>query len=222
MKSIRCILAVLALVVFASDASAHIALMSPKPRSSELKEGPCGVAGDKRGTTVTMFKPGETITVQWKETVSHTGHFRISFDEDGQDGFVDPKSFTDLKTAPTVLVDDIKDKSGTQIYTQEVTLPDVECDRCTLQIIQVMTDKPPYGDGDDIYYQCADITLSKGAVAEEDAGSTAASDKPQSSRNEESGCRTSNASSGTTDGVLLTFATIALACSARRKRGWNR
>ncbi len=215
MKSIRGILAVLTVVAFAPDANAHIALMSPKPRTSELKEGPCGVAGDKRGTTVTTFKPGETISVQWKETVSHTGHFRISFDEDGQDGFVDPKSFTDLKTAPTVLVDDIKDKSGTQIYTQEVTLPDVECDRCTLQVIQVMTDKPPYGDGDDIYYQCADITLSKGAVAEDDAGSTATNAKTQSASNEGSGCRTSNAPFGCAEGVLLTLAAIA----TRRRRG---
>lgn len=219
MKSIRCILAVLALVVSASDARAHITLMSPKPRNSDQKDGPCGVAGDKRGTIVTTLKPGEAITVQWKETVSHTGHFRISFDADGQDGFADPKSFTDLKTAPTVLVDDIKDKSGTQIYSQEVTLPDVECDRCTLQVIQVMTDKPPYGDGDDIYYQCADITLSRGAVAEEDAGSTRTSDTPQSASAEESGCRVSDARFGSTEGVLLTLAAIALTFTARRKRG---
>lgn len=218
MRFVPAILAALGLVLSAPFANAHITLMSPKPRNSDQKEGPCGVAGDKRGATVTTFKSGETITVQWKETVSHTGHFRISFDEDGQDGFVDPKSYTDLKTTPTVLVDDIKDKTGTQVYTQQVTLPDVECDRCTLQVIQVMTDKPPYGDGNDIYYQCADLTLSKVAAADEDAGSTGTSETPQTSAKTESGCRTSNGPFPSTEGAALLLGAIALTLGARRKR----
>ncbi|MCA9560948.1 MAG: hypothetical protein KC583_20510, partial [Myxococcales bacterium] len=41
-----------------------------------------------------------------------------------------------------------------------VTLPDVECDNCTLQVIQVMFDKPPQtSPGNDLYYQCADLVL---------------------------------------------------------------
>jgi len=41
----------------------------------------------------------------------------------------------------------------------------VECDNCTLQIIQVMTEaeKAPYepsaDDADDLYYQCIDLRL---------------------------------------------------------------
>ena len=49
---------------------------------------------------------------------------------------------------------------------EQVTLPDVECERCTLQLIQVMTDKAPYGDGNDLYYQCADLALRADAPAE--------------------------------------------------------
>lgn len=216
-KFVPTILVAVSIAFVAPFANAHITLMSPKPRNADQKDGPCGLAGDKRGTTVSTFKSGETITVQWKETVSHTGHFRISFDDNGQDGFVDPKSYTDLKTSPTVLVDDIKDKTGTQVYTQQVTLPDVECDRCTLQVIQVMTDKPPYGDGNDIYYQCADLTLSKAGTAEEDAGSTT-SETPQTSAKTESGCRSSNAPFPSTEGAALLLGAIALTLGARRKR----
>lgn len=45
-------------------------------------------------------------------------------------------------------------------------LPDVECDNCTLQAIQVMYDKPPYvTPGNDLYYQCADLVLRRGVAA---------------------------------------------------------
>lgn len=50
---------------------------------------------------------------------------------------------------------------------QQITLPNIECDKCTLQVTQLMTDKLPYTNdpaSDDIYYQCADITLRAGAT----------------------------------------------------------
>jgi MYXO-CTERM domain-containing protein len=63
-----------------------------------------------------------------------------------------------------------------------VTLPNVTCDNCTLQLIQVMYDKAGNGFGgkdsagkgnDDLYYACADIVLKGEAVAgAADAGSS--------------------------------------------------
>jgi MYXO-CTERM domain-containing protein len=52
-----------------------------------------------------------------------------------------------------------------------VTLPNVECDNCTLQVIQVMEDNAFHGDYDptpgvgipDIYHQCIDLVLKAGA-----------------------------------------------------------
>ncbi len=151
----------------AGTASAHIALKSPVARSNDqiqLKTGPCGQTTNARTNNVTVFKPGQTITVAWDETVNHPGHYRISFDPNGTN-FPNPKSFVDVSGGVNVLVDGIADKSGlTPIaYTQQVTLPNVECNNCTLQVIQVMTDKPPYDPGptgNDIYYQCADLVLT--------------------------------------------------------------
>lgn len=148
-------------VLYAGRASAHIALTSPKPRYADQKAGPCGKGTrDARTGNVARFKPGETITVTWRETIGHPGHFRIAFVEDGTAGLVDPKGFDDRSGGPNVLVDGIADKPQNGTYSQVVTLPDVACTNCTLQLIQVMTDKPPYGDGNDIYYQCADIVLA--------------------------------------------------------------
>lgn len=150
-----------ALLLSAGTARAHIRLIEPAPRGDAQKDGPCGAgAADARGGVVSTFAPGATITVRWQETVPHPGYFRISFDPDGQDDFVDPPAPGDPNGGAGVLVDAIADKDGTQVYEQQVTLPAEPCDRCTLQLVQVMTDKAPYGDGNDLYYQCADLVLA--------------------------------------------------------------
>jgi hypothetical protein len=142
-------------------AAGHIELLAPSPRNDALKSGPCGAgAGDVRGQVVSTFRPGQTITVRWQEFVAHPGYYRISFDADGQDDFVDPAAPGEPTGDASVLIDNIGDREGTEVYEQAVTLPDIECSRCTLQVVQVMTDKPPYGDGNDLYYQCADLVLA--------------------------------------------------------------
>lgn len=216
----------IAVIATATGAGAHIALMSPKPRYADLKEGPCGRGPtDKRSSNVTSFKSGETITVTWRETVEHPGHFRISFDADGVTAFVNPKSFTDLNTAPSVLVDGIADRTDGQTYSQEITLPDVECDNCTLQVIQVMTDKPPYGDGNDLYYQCADIVLAKsttpGSSSGDDGGAGGSSGTTTSMPTKGSGgCTTTSRSPASREASIL--ATLAIIMLARRRHSRQR
>jgi hypothetical protein len=167
----RLLMGSLAFAVVASMAAAtqaHIQLTSPAQRHPDQKAGPCGILNDTRGTAITYLEPGATISVQWDETVEHPGHFRIMFDEDGSDVPV-PAAFDDSCTPGTsdmgvhCLADPIADQGGMPSYAQDVTLPNIECANCTLQVIQMMTDKPPYGDGNDIYYQCADLTLQMGA-----------------------------------------------------------
>jgi MYXO-CTERM domain-containing protein len=64
-------------------------------------------------------------------------------------------------------------------YSQEVKLPDVECDNCTLQLIQVMEDPVhgpynttvgPTNDLEDVYHTCIDLVLKKGAAASGGSG----------------------------------------------------
>jgi MYXO-CTERM domain-containing protein len=162
----------LVLTFVSAGASAHISLDSPKSRyfdmqkmeadqNSPQKQAPCGMRGDKRTTNsalITTFKPGEQITVKWHETIGHPGHYRIAFLENGQDF---PPGTTTPVASPTapILADGIKDDSSKTngTYSVQVTLPNVECTNCTLQLIQVMTDSGGY------YYQCADLVLSNGA-----------------------------------------------------------
>lgn len=211
-------------------ASAHIHLTAPLARTdSELgdqKEQHCGVANQQRTTRVTTFKPGETITVTWLETVNHPGHYRIAFQPNGSvfsipkagagGGFPDTnEEGPDAATGSIVLKDMIPD--GT--LTTQVTLPNMECDNCTLQFIQVMTDKAPYtidAASDDIYFNCADITLSNGAPAQPDAGPGAGPDaggSTNSPSDTSGGCATTGGA-----GLGLGIALLGLVGLRRRRR----
>lgn len=141
----------------ATPAAAHIALTSPPARHPMQKEGPCGLVDSVRGTNVTTFEAGQTITVEWDETVGHVGHYRIAFDDNGDDVFKNPNNPND--NFAFTLVEPIADKDGTQHYTQQVTLPNIECTSCTLQLMQVMTTTEPYNS---FYWQCADIQIGDG------------------------------------------------------------
>jgi len=146
----------LVLLLLSGTASAHVTLTSPPPRTLDNKAGPCGATGGKRGTKVTTFAPGATITVEWDETVDHPGHYRIAFDDDGDDVFVNPNNPNDHFAF--TLMEPIPDKAGGH-YTQQITLPTATCANCTLQLMQIMTTAVPYNS---FYYQCADIAIAEG------------------------------------------------------------
>ena len=178
-----------ALGMCAGEARAHFAVDLSDTHVSrhgpgEIKSPPCGRPDSERGENVHTHAPGETIHLSWVEYVGHPGYYRIAFDDDGEDDFVNPASIApagrtcaegepncgdgDFYNNATVLIDDFgrhDDSPSGKRYAVDVKLPDVECDNCTLQIIQLMTEasKAPYDpaaeDADDLYYQCIDLRL---------------------------------------------------------------
>ena len=183
----------------ATAAHAHIEMTSPKPRTLEQKTGPCGVTGSTRGTNVTTYRPGETITVEWDETVDHPGHYRIAFDDNGNDSFRDPSRPDD--NFPQTLADQIVDRGGGR-YTQQVTLPNISCTSCTLQLIQVMTTVVPYNS---FYFQCADLVLG---------GEVPGPDPDPGPAEADGGCTAGGPSQGLAAGLSV----LALTLLRRRRR----
>jgi len=193
--------AMLAASFFATGANAHISLEQggthlSRDGDQQLKAAPCGLAGSTRGTHIYTYAPGQTIDVSLVEYVPHPSYFRIAFDQDGDDGFKDPATIlpidptrkcpdgpgdhcgaSDYYNTPEVLPNmdylnpHIPTDFSTPKYTWQVTFPDVECDNCTLQVIQVMEDDAFHGPYDptpgvgvaDVYHQCIDIVLKKDA-----------------------------------------------------------
>jgi hypothetical protein len=165
----------------AAESAAHIDLSAPVPReqgrsrepNADLKQGPCGQVTDGRTDKVNVFAPGQTIEVVWAETTNHPSYYRIAFDREGDDDLpifsgsgigaasIDPSGICPVD-GQVILAYDMDDRAG-GTHTAQVTLPNVECESCTLQVVQFMYDTiRPY------YFQCADIALRKPGVA--DAG----------------------------------------------------
>lgn len=160
----------LALGVVSLPAYGHVKIISHPMRNGPafIKEAPCGKDSDARGTDINVFLSGSTITLRWDEFTFHTGYFRIAFDDDG-DEFPEPADYFDFFTpAPagtTIMHDGLFDghtRNDGPIFSFDVTLPDIECDNCTLQLTQIMTDKPPYvPNTNDLYYNCLDVVLTR-------------------------------------------------------------
>ena len=225
-----------------SVAAAHIHLMQPQSRTDlttgDQKEQYCGVLNQVRNPArVTTYKPGEMVMVTWAETINHTGWFRIAFQPNGDTFGIPPVSngaagngaasnyptenrtgMVDAANGSIVLADRITD--GT--LQMMITMPMMECNNCTLQFIQVMTDKPPYTIdtlSDDIYFNCADITLANNApdagnVGGTDAGNTGSGSGSGSGGGEVSG----GCSTGGATGPLALVSLLGLVGLRRRRR----
>ncbi|MGZ3404963.1 MAG: SCE4755 family polysaccharide monooxygenase-like protein [Polyangia bacterium] len=206
-KSIS-LLAAAASVGLAAPAFAHISLEQggthlSRYGDSYLKDLPCGKAGGTRGTNIYTYAPGSTITVSFVETVPHPSYFRFAFQQSGDSEFKEPASIkpidknrpcpidsgdhcgaSDFYNTPNVLpmMDNLDPHlaGASKTWTYQVTLPNVECDNCTLQIIQVMEDNAFHGDYDptpgvgieDIYHQCIDLVLKAGTPPGADMAGT--------------------------------------------------
>jgi hypothetical protein len=180
-------------------ASAHIELVSPPSRygRDELKNGPCGSVDNGPGQhEPVVYEPGETIVVKYDEFINHEGHFRLSISVDGDQEFVDPKAYDDFYTADSVLLDNITDNAS-GVRSVELTLPDFECERCTLQMIQMMVTSAPYDPDDALYYQCADIILRRSDTT--DSGSDSQSDTTTGNDSGDPDSNESESSSSTGD-----------------------
>lgn len=177
MSPARPCLALAGVLFCATPAQAHINLLSPAPRTpgrpdTTLSSGPCGQRENgRREDGVSVFRPGQRIDVVWEVYVQHVSYFRISFDPDGDDSFSarpsmpsDPAADDPTALLPgegEIILDYIEDPTGDlERVERQVTLPDVECSACTLQVIQFTYGLPL---ARATYHQCADIVLDAAA-----------------------------------------------------------
>jgi MYXO-CTERM domain-containing protein len=159
----------------AASASAHIKLIDPPPRyvlqdgsDNGIKSCPCGLGGSNRvcnvaadgsdpdrSERVSRFEAGSTITLRFQEFVNHAGRFRVAFDPDG----ADMADFNDN------ILSDVPDPANASgmMWEIPVTLPEMTCDNCTIQLVQAMEvdQNTPIADPAPIssYYSCVDVQL---------------------------------------------------------------
>ncbi len=152
----KILLLAISLMLLSPDSFAHTRVKAnstlvPRSSSDSIKSGPCG--GLPRSASPVVLEPGQTITVQWEETINHPGRFEFYFSQAGDANWTMMKTIAD-------------DKNGTNDlphqFSTTLTMPAVTCTDCTIQLIQVMTENatnPSY------YYSCSDIKLQNAAPA---------------------------------------------------------
>lgn len=187
----------LPLLLGAATALAHVDLISPTPRlqgeagGNQLKTKPCGQTTNARTTDkVTTFAPGQKVDIKIKEYVQHPGYFAVAFDPDGDDSFPFPRANMDKVVAAT---DDpkamfpigdtvlgLRTDKDMDCYAEPnhectipITIPNMTCSNCTLQVTQFMYDKLGDNNDNEYYYQCADIKIQGAAGGTGGAGGAA-------------------------------------------------
>jgi hypothetical protein len=167
--------------------SAHFILQQPASWLQEnalgdpQKAGPCGGTTANPGTPTGVVTPvtgGELLHIKVKETVYHPGFYRIALSvldraelpgdpedttRDGPRGPVSVSGKIDPNPKAPVLVDGLwvhrERKPGGEFET-DIKLPNIDCDHCSLQVIQFMEEHGVNTDGRFTYHHCADLKIT--------------------------------------------------------------
>ena len=165
---------------------AHFKLIEPASwliednRGDPQKAGPCG------GTNADYGKPsyivsqavgGSRLHVRVQETVYHPGHYRVALAVNSPSELpLDPKATTmESDRGPRsvsgeiqspvqmpVLADGlfVHDAKVETPFETDVTLPNISCKRCTLQVVQFMAEHGVNNPGMFTYHHCAAIQIT--------------------------------------------------------------
>jgi hypothetical protein len=155
------------------------------------KLGPCGGTSKDAGAAtgaVTEVAGGELLKVKVKETIYHPGHFRIALAVlDRKELPIDPEDTTkdvngkpwsvsgkvDPSPKPPVLVDGLwehHERKPAEEFQTYVHIPNINCNHCSLQVIQFMENHPVNPDGRFTYHHCADLKITANPRLPIDAG----------------------------------------------------
>jgi hypothetical protein len=164
-------------------------------RGDPQKLGPCGGTSANAGTptgVVNQAAGGSKLHIKIQETIYHPGFYRVSLAVKSIDELpADPVAVTrDTEKGPwsisgaiqsnpqmPVLADGLfshrtRPAAGTQLppWETDVTLPNINCEKCTLQIEQFMEDHGYNKDGGYTYHHCADIKITADPARPVDKG----------------------------------------------------
>ena len=176
---------VASLLALPATAQAHFTLITPPPASNSTNGGkgdpPCGPT-DAPSNVVTQVMGGSKLMLQVNETVYHPGFYRVALSiksrselppdnvvKDASGKVLAPDSTgtsasAEYQTTPVfpVLADNLwPHTTSTKTFTGEITLPNVNCDKCTLQVIEFMAQHGSNGPKAGFFYHhCADLKIT--------------------------------------------------------------
>ena len=157
-----------------ASAHAHFALLQPASALAHEDGGkgapPCGEGTDSN--IVTDVQGGHPLAIRLTEFVYHPGHYRFALSVNSRaelppdpnvveaDGLSLSASIQSPVRIP-VLADGVFPHVAPPVgdWQTSLTLPNLNCDKCTLQIIEFMAEHGPNVGGGFFYHHCADLRI---------------------------------------------------------------
>lgn len=173
------------IVTLAPQAGAHFKLLEPASwlqedaKGDPQKAAPCGGTSANPGTpsgVVNTVQGGDKLHIKIQETVYHPGFYRVALAVNSRDELPkDPEAKTEpspngprsvsgaIQYPPVapVLADGLfqhVSKFDKEMET-DVEIPNINCSKCTLQIVEFMAAHGLNKDGDYTYHHCAVLAI---------------------------------------------------------------
>jgi hypothetical protein len=177
-----------AVALYLMPAQAHFSLVEPASWLVETNQlgdpqklAPCGGTSQNAGTptgALAEVMGGAPLHIKLRETVFHPGHYRIALSVKSRSELPADPEVTTRDTekgprsvsakimspvAPPVLADGLfahTEKAAPDAFWEsDVRLPNINCAKCTLQIVEFMAQHGHNNDGDYSYHHCADLHI---------------------------------------------------------------
>jgi len=171
-----------------SSASPHFILFEPTNMLIQDEVGdpqklaPCGGRSNNPGTptnAISQARGGDMLHIKIREAIFHPGHYRVALAVNSQSELPpDPVTTTresprgplsvsatiDPNPKPPVLADGLfvhtERPAPGSFHEADIRLPNINCEKCTLQIIQWMGEHALNADGDYSYHHCAALKIT--------------------------------------------------------------
>jgi hypothetical protein len=166
--------------------SAHFKLLEPASwliedqRGDPQKAGPCGGTNTDYGKpsyAVNKATGGQRLHIKVQETIYHPGHYRVALAVNSPTELpVDPEATTvNTDRGPRSVSARIQDPAQVPVladglwahtakvdapFETDVQLPNINCKRCTLQVIQFMAEHGINNPGNFTYHHCAELQIA--------------------------------------------------------------
>ena len=167
-------------------AQAHFILMEPSATLAQnqlgdpQKLGPCGGTSANAGTptdAVTKVQGGSPLHLKIQETIYHPGHYRVALAVNSLSELPPDPEATTRQTekgpysvaAPIqnpaqapILADGLFPHTAkpTELLETDVQIPNINCPKCTLQVVQFMAEHGVNRDGGFYYHHCAELQIT--------------------------------------------------------------
>jgi len=177
--------ALLAGLSAAQSVYAHFTLRAPASwlveddKGDPQKLAPCGGTLQNPGMptgAVTDVKGGQKLKVVVQETVFHPGHYRIALARkrnllpadpevtlhDTERGPRSQSAKIETNPQPPLLADGLwaHTEKPAANWETEVTIPNITCEGCQLQVIEFMAEHPGVREGGFSYHHCAVLNIT--------------------------------------------------------------